>query len=234
MVYSFNRILIGFFILSILLITYLYSLEKIFFILISISIFYELKISNLINFKNLLFLLPLFLICFFLFNAINFSIIYINISLFLLILFTILFKKLIKFFFLFIIIIFLINFFISLNLENNFFYILLFVCFINDTSAYIIGRSIKGPLILPSISPNKTWSGTVSSFLITFCILIFLEFNVFASFFLAISLFFGDLYFSFIKRHLKIKDFSKMLSSHGGMLDRFDSLFLFFVIYNFI
>jgi len=97
----------------------------------------------------------------------------------------------------------------------------------------VAGKNIGGKLITPNISPNKTWSGTVVSFLFSFSILIYLNFDVFISIFLSLSLFFGDLFFSLIKRRLNIKDFSNSLGSHGGILDRIDSMFYFLILLNF-
>jgi phosphatidate cytidylyltransferase len=48
---------------------------------------------------------------------------------------------------------------------------------------------------------------------------------------MAISLFYGDIYFSFIKRKLGIKDFSRVLSTHGGVLDRIDSITFLVIIF---
>jgi phosphatidate cytidylyltransferase len=114
------------------------------------------------------------------------------------------------------------------------FYKLLIIAFINDSFAYIVGSNIRGPLIAPKISPNKTWSGTLSSFILTIILLLLININIYFSLILSMSLFFGDLFFSFIKRKLYIKDFSNLLKSHGGILDRFDSFFLFITIYNLI
>ena len=49
---------------------------------------------------------------------------------------------------------------------------------------------------------------------------------------MSISLFFGDLFFSIIKKNLKIKDFSNFLKSHGGILDRLDSMIFLPLIIN--
>jgi phosphatidate cytidylyltransferase len=48
---------------------------------------------------------------------------------------------------------------------------------------------------------------------------------------MAISLFYGDIYFSYIKRKLDIKDFSTLLSTHGGVLDRLDSISFLVIIF---
>ena len=116
------------------------------------------------------------------------------------------------------------------NFNENLIFILLFISFLNDSVAYIVGKSIRGPLIIPKISPNKTWSGTSSSFLISFIVLYFLKFNLLECFIIASSMFFGDLFFSYIKRKYSIKDFSNIIPGHGGILDRIDSIFLSTVI----
>ena len=95
------------------------------------------------------------------------------------------------------------------------------------------GNLIKGPKILPNISPKKTWSGTLISLLISTFVLIFLNYNFLYSFLFASLFFIGDIYFSYIKRKINIKDFSNSLSSHGGILDRLDSIFFIIIALNF-
>ena len=95
--------------------------------------------------------------------------------------------------------------------------------------------NIIGGKKLSKISPNKTISGTIGSFIFSIFPLIIivnlnyldLEFDVFNIIFcLFISLIsqLGDLFISFIKRKAKIKDSSNILPGHGGVLDRLDGI----------
>ena len=115
--------------------------------------------------------------------------------------------------------------------DRNIFYIIIFISFFNDTVAYIAGKYIGGPLIIPKISPKKTWSGTSISFLFSTFVLVLLNFNILFSSLISIFLFFGDIFFSYIKRYLDLSDFSLLLKSHGGILDRLDSMFFISIIF---
>ena len=121
-----------------------------------------------------------------------------------------------------------------INYDRNLFYLIIFISFLNDSFAYFFGNLLKGPLIIPSISPKKTWSGTSISFCLSSIVLWYLGYTILIAALLSISLFFGDIYFSFIKRKLKLKDFTNSLGSHGGALDRLDSMFLLTIIVTFI
>ena len=119
-----------------------------------------------------------------------------------------------------------------LLIDRNMFFLIIALSFVNDTAAFIIGKTLKGPLIIPSISPKKTWSGTFFSFLISNQMLIYFEFNIIYSIVISLSFFLGDIFFSYFKRFNNIKDFSNLLGGHGGFLDRFDSIFLSILILN--
>ena len=118
--------------------------------------------------------------------------------------------------------------FVSLNILSFFFiheilftnkklfFIVVILSFINDTTAFLAGRYFKGPLIAPNISPKKTWAGTIISFLISFTLLLILDFNFLFSILISSSFFIGDLFFSYFKRSINIKDFSNLLTGHGG------------------
>ena len=115
-----------------------------------------------------------------------------------------------------------------------FFLYLISICFFTDIGGYVFGKIIGGKK-LSKISPNKTISGTVGSFIFSVVPLIIvlnsnyldLEFNLTNIMFcLLISLIsqLGDLFISLIKRKAKIKDTGNLLPGHGGVLDRVDGI----------
>ena len=121
-----------------------------------------------------------------------------------------------------------------------FLYVIL-ICIATDIGGYIFGRVFKGPKLI-KISPNKTYSGMLGSFILSIIIGYFFinEFTNYFYYHLEISsnhvssLFlslivstisqFGDLIISYFKRLNKIKDTGKILPGHGGLLDRVDGM----------
>ena len=163
-----------------------------------------------------------------------------------------LFKKrltylIVNFIFVAYIFIFCILFFIFLNFLHLKFILLclLAACVASDIGGFIFGKLFKGPK-LSKISPKKTISGSFGSFLLSIIITSILFYYFIESINLRIivvsiitSLFsqLGDLFFSFIKRKVKIKDTGNFLPGHGGVLDRLDGIllgvpigFIFFII----
>lgn len=118
-----------------------------------------------------------------------------------------------------------------------------------DTIAYYAGSAIKGPKIFPKISPNKTYSGSIIGLVggVAGSLIIYAMFEyarlpvnapvLFSEVLPNPILFYslmglaigvvsevGDLFASRVKRELEIKDFSNLLGSHGGLMDRLDSI----------
>lgn len=118
-----------------------------------------------------------------------------------------------------------------------------------DAGGYFVGKLIGGPKLFPSISPNKTWSGTIGGWVMAIIILTGFSFfwrdglptMYLILYALAISVFsqLGDLSISSLKRKVGVKDSSNLLPGHGGFLDRFDGfigagvLIFFLTIMNF-
>lgn len=104
----------------------------------------------------------------------------------------------------------------------------------NDVFAYFIGKFLGKHKIFPSVSPNKTWEGTIGGFIfavlwggvsyicwsvIELQLIYWLVLGAICSVFGII----GDLVASKLKRSLLIKDTGNILPGHGGLIDRFDA-----------
>tara|TARA_Y100000746_G_scaffold216019_1_gene210617 strand:- start:167 stop:838 length:672 start_codon:yes stop_codon:yes gene_type:complete len=121
-------------------------------------------------------------------------------------------------------------------------FILIIFCsvWITDSAAYVMGKQFGRRKILPSVSANKTWVGSMSglAFSVLFLLAIYSNFNktywpinfqlidiVFIGFITGLFSQFGDFSESYFKRSLDVKDSSNLLLGHGGFLDRFDSMY---------
>ncbi len=102
-----------------------------------------------------------------------------------------------------------------------------------DIGAYICGRTIGGPKLLPSVSPKKTWAGLIGGMtaaaLAGYCFAVALAavhplISAWLAGVVAIIAQAGDLFESWIKRKFDVKDSGKLIPGHGGVLDRIDGL----------
>jgi phosphatidate cytidylyltransferase len=111
---------------------------------------------------------------------------------------------------------------------------MIFFVWINDTGAYLVGSFFGKHKLFERISPNKTWEGTLGG--IALCIaLSFVVAQMFPqlapihwvviSIIVAVFGNLGDLVESMLKRMAGVKDSGNLMPGHGGVLDRFDSLF---------
>ena len=112
------------------------------------------------------------------------------------------------------------------------------IVWLSDIGGFVVGKLLQGPK-LTKWSPNKTISGFFGSVIfsqLSFLLLYFVHNTIFTfKIFiiqLALCLFAiaGDIFFSYIKRKNKLKDYSKLIPGHGGLLDRIDGL-IFAIIF---
>lgn len=109
---------------------------------------------------------------------------------------------------------------------------LIVVVQLSDVLQYVFGKTFGSRRILPSVSPNKTWEGTLGGIagasLIGAALWWITPFTPWASagiaFLVCLVGFAGGLVMSAIKRDRGVKDFGTLIEGHGGMLDRIDSL----------
>ena len=130
------------------------------------------------------------------------------------------------------------SYFIYIYFGPKYYVFILFICASSDIGGYITGRTIGGKK-LSKISPNKTISGSLGSFIFSLIPLLLLNSqntfildfnisitNILLCLFISLSCQLGDLIISYFKRLNKIKDTGKILPGHGGLLDRIDGVIL--------
>jgi phosphatidate cytidylyltransferase len=100
-----------------------------------------------------------------------------------------------------------------------------------DVFAYFGGRLIGGPKLWPRVSAGKTWSGAVvgalsGAALGAFVARLFAGASVAPMFFVSLAAVIlsqlGDLFESAVKRRFDVKDSSRLIPGHGGVMDRVD------------
>lgn len=115
----------------------------------------------------------------------------------------------------------------------------LVVTWVCDTAAMFGGRALGGPKLAPTVSPGKTWSGSTAGLIGGILIAPVFGALIFPRVGLEIPLWqlaaiaavlsvigqVGDLAESLFKREAGVKDSSHLIPGHGGVLDRFDSLY---------
>ena len=137
-----------------------------------------------------------------------------------------------------------IYFTILLRGNSNFdLYIFLFtilICISTDIGGYVFGNIFKGPKIIKSISPNKTYAGSIGGYLLSLILVYFFSKNSYfiedglPNYFGKDEIIFvllisstsqvGDFIISFFKRKSKIKNTGTIIPGHGGLLDRTDGM----------
>ena len=120
-------------------------------------------------------------------------------------------------------------------IDKYFFLTILMICVFSDVGGYVFGKTFGGKK-LTKISPNKTISGSIGSFILSYIgfFVIYLYFGdllfvrlqiealVFIPFFISLVCQLGDLFISYFKRRAKIKNTGNLIPGHGGLLDRID------------
>ncbi|MFP5520218.1 MAG: phosphatidate cytidylyltransferase [Bdellovibrionia bacterium] len=125
---------------------------------------------------------------------------------------------------------------LDLPMGMYWFLALLIVVFAGDIGAYLFGVAFGKKKIFPSLSPKKSWMGSIGGLLFSgLAAIVISKFlfhfnNQFTVAFLALSLVsaifaqLGDFFESLLKRVADVKDSGKIMPGHGGILDRIDGV----------
>ncbi len=124
---------------------------------------------------------------------------------------------------------------INNQLENKFYIIyILFICILSDVGGFVFGKTFKGKKLI-KISPKKTISGSIGSFILPLILIpLFISFYpekfnytinlIIITLLISLVCQLGDLFISYFKRKAKVKDTGDLLPGHGGILDRIDGI----------
>lgn len=106
----------------------------------------------------------------------------------------------------------------------------------SDIGGYVFGKLIGGPKLAPKISPNKTIAGLIGA-----CVIPVIIMEVVLAPHYEVGLIFGvmvgligqcgDIFVSYLKRRVGVKDTGRIIPGHGGVLDRVDALMLVIVVF---
>jgi phosphatidate cytidylyltransferase len=116
------------------------------------------------------------------------------------------------------------------------------IVWLSDIGGFVAGRLLQGPK-LTKWSPNKTIAGFFGSIIfsqLSFLLIYFVHNTIFTLKIFIIQVVFclvaivGDIFFSFIKRKNNLKDYSKLIPGHGGLLDRIDGLIFVIILAYFL
>ena len=124
-------------------------------------------------------------------------------------------------------------------------FLALFTTFGSDTTAFFVGKALGKHHLAPHISPGKTWEGATAgvfgaiivSLVLVNLLSLPLGYGGTILLGLLVSLFgqLGDLVESLLKRNMGVKDSGRLVSGHGGFLDRIDSVvFTGIVVYYYV
>ena len=110
------------------------------------------------------------------------------------------------------------------------------IIWVTDCFAFVGGKILKGPKLVPKISPQKTWSGSFCGIIFSNSVACFINYissykifkntttMVLISLLISILAQVSDLTVSLFKRRAYVKESGSSIPGHGGYLDRFDSL----------
>ncbi len=123
------------------------------------------------------------------------------------------------------------------EIDKRLVFILFATVWAGDTFAYFVGKSFGKRKLAPRLSPKKTWEGAFGSIVgsVLFggglAFMFGIKTALIPVLISSVIMQIGDLFESFIKRQVNVKDSSHIIPGHGGVLDRIDALIFASVVF---